>query len=92
MVNVILEKQSLADEWTIKLANRIEFTYSSLIVGEPGEQFQNTWGERFLFKGSLNVENDTLGNGVHYLLRDTKGFTRMLLHEHFDRKFTKFND
>lgn len=92
MVQVILERQDLADDGTIKLANGRVFTYSSLTVGELGEQFQNSLRERFLFMGSLNVENDTLGNGVHYLLRDTNGFVRMILQEHFDRNFSKVNN
>lgn len=92
MVKVILERQSLATDWTIKLANGIEFEYNNLTVGKSDEQFQNRLNQYFHFIGSLNVEDDTLGVGVHYLLQENDGHLRIILRENFDKNFTKVNN
>lgn len=92
MVHVILGRQSLADDWTIKLANGIEFTYSSLMVGEPETQFQNRLGERFRFIGSLNVDDDRLETGVYYLLLGADNSVGTLPLNSFESNFSKVND
>lgn len=91
MVQVILERQNLEINWTIKFLNGIEFEHNNLTLGEPGEQFKNRRNERFLFIGSLNVENETLTMGVHYLLKGQDESVWMILKENFDRNFIRVN-
>ena len=91
MVQIVIEHNSRTPEaMVLKLLNRVTFEYNNLSINQAGELWQNKYStEVYTFIGSCNVENEAIGVGVNYILRDTQGANWLVSKKGFEVNFVK---
>ena len=90
MIKIKVDKSP--EGYNIKLTNGVEFDYNSLVIGTPSNKFKNRYNKNiFLLIGSLNVENESLGTGVHFLMQNVDSEIYMIKKESFEANFQQID-
>lgn len=70
--------------------NGVSFPVEQLDISPNGDYYQNRASqERYEVIGSCQVDLDSIGKGVHYLLKDDNGKVYLLNAEGFEKNFDK---